>query len=344
VDNSTNWKPDPFGTHELRFFSADGKPTLLVMDGGKRSYDKPPTDQVGDLPEADPRKPDQLPSQLTPADTQPVAPAAHSAAPSPTEEAERARNGGAPRVTDQLESDPMPPPRSTSAQPRPDAPSVPLGSEPVTLSAPLESSREHVSTLVLGPTGVAADATVFAAAANPMADESSRHLADNVREHREEPMSRAMKIAYCVVCGVLAISALGVLYVHLHHADGTRPLRAASPTTTTTSQVPKNPNTVVLPSRLSPTAEVAADDLVTSWSMNERLGALAVATPTAASTLFSTTYASGQAISRGCSTSFTPIVCTFGPPGGASPTDPIYEIRVSQVAGGWYVSSVRIEN
>ena len=193
------------------------------MDGGKRSYDKPPTDQVGDLPEADPRKPDQLPSQLTPADTQPVAPAAPSAAPSPTEEAERARNGGAPRVTDQLESDPMPPPRSTSAQPRPDAPSVPLGSEPVTLSAPLESSREHVSTLVLGPTGVAADATVFAAAANPMADESSRHLADNVREHREEPMSRAMKIAYCVVCGVLAISALGVLYVHLHHAGGHAP-------------------------------------------------------------------------------------------------------------------------
>jgi hypothetical protein len=37
-------------------------------------------------------------------------------------------------------------------------------------------------------------------------------------------------------------------------------------------------------------------------------------------------------------------VCTYGPPGGASPTDPIYQIKVSQVQGGWYVSSVVIEN
>ena len=69
-----------------------------------------------------------------------------------------------------------------------------------------------------------------------------------------------------------------------------------------------------------------------------------MATPTAATTLFTATYASGQAISRGCSTSFSPIVCTFGPPGGASPTDPIYQIRVSQVAGGWYVSSDRLRS
>ena len=41
-DETTSWRSDPFGTHELRFFSADGKPTLLVMDGGRTSYDRPP--------------------------------------------------------------------------------------------------------------------------------------------------------------------------------------------------------------------------------------------------------------------------------------------------------------
>ena len=36
------WNPDPFGIHESRFFSDDGKPTLLVRDGDTTSYDKPP--------------------------------------------------------------------------------------------------------------------------------------------------------------------------------------------------------------------------------------------------------------------------------------------------------------
>jgi hypothetical protein len=69
-----------------------------------------------------------------------------------------------------------------------------------------------------------------------------------------------------------------------------------------------------------------------------------VATQAAVTTLFSRPYGSGLALDRGCSTSFSPIVCTFGPPGGASPTDPIYQIMVSGVEGGWYVSSVKIEN
>ena len=36
------WQPDPFGCHEFRFFSDDGKPTLLVRDGDTRAYDPPP--------------------------------------------------------------------------------------------------------------------------------------------------------------------------------------------------------------------------------------------------------------------------------------------------------------
>jgi len=69
-----------------------------------------------------------------------------------------------------------------------------------------------------------------------------------------------------------------------------------------------------------------------------------VATQAAVNTLFAVPYANGLAEDRGCSTSFTPIVCTFGPPGGASPNDPIYQIYVSQAPGGWYVSSVKLEN
>jgi hypothetical protein len=42
----TGWQPDPFGTHEKRFFSSGGLPTKLVSDGDVRSYDDPP----GDVP------------------------------------------------------------------------------------------------------------------------------------------------------------------------------------------------------------------------------------------------------------------------------------------------------
>jgi hypothetical protein len=392
VDDTTNWKPDPFGVHELRFFSADGKPTLLVMDGGKRSYDKPPTDRAEGPPKAGQSESDLMPPQFIPAQTQPPPPAKSPAAAS--EETERARDDDEPPGDqNQLESvlvapqfipaQTQPPPPAESRAPEPITLPVPLeeshapapppaespapepitlpvpleeshapapppaespAPEPIALPVPLEESHAPAPPLVSEPAGVATEEPADIAEPVSTADECSRRYSDDVRGREHEAMSHPLKVAYGVVCGVLALSALGVLYVHLHHSDGARSTRTVAPTTTTTSQPAKKPSTVVLPSRLSPTAEVAADDLVTSWSMNNRLGALAVATPTAATTLFSVTYASGMAINRGCSTSFSPIVCTFGPPGGASPTDPIFQIRVSQVAGGWYVSSVRIEN
>jgi hypothetical protein len=36
------WHPDPFGVHEQRYFSLDGKPTRLVSDGGRTSHHPPP--------------------------------------------------------------------------------------------------------------------------------------------------------------------------------------------------------------------------------------------------------------------------------------------------------------
>jgi hypothetical protein len=58
--------------------------------------------------------------------------------------------------------------------------------------------------------------------------------------------------------------------------------------------------------------------------------------------LFAVSYpGAGLALSRGCSTGFPPIVCTYGPPGGADPTDQVFEISAAQDAAGWYVTSVR---
>jgi hypothetical protein len=67
-----------------------------------------------------------------------------------------------------------------------------------------------------------------------------------------------------------------------------------------------------------------------------------VATPTVVGTLFAAPYANGLALYRGCNTN-VPVVCTFGPPGGSAPTDPIYELYETQIAAGWYVSSVQID-
>ena len=100
---------------------------------------------------------------------------------------------------------------------------------------------------------------------------------------------------------------------------------------------------MVLPTALSSSAEAAATALVSSWSSGNKPTALSVATPAAVATLFAVPYTNGLAIARGCSTDFSPIVCTYGPPGGASPSDAIYQVLVSQTTGGWYVSSVRIQ-
>ena len=335
------------------------------MDGGKRSYDKPPRDRAEGPPKTQQSESDLVPPpQFVP--VQAPRPASAESPAAPSKEAEHARDDEPQRDESRLESGPVPP-QFIPAQAQPPTPAESLAPELVTLPVPLEVSQteaparaaspasevitlpipleaKQVPALAPDPRDAATEGPAAIAASVSRPDEFSRQYTDDERKPEPEAMSHPLKVAYGVVLGVLALSALGVLYVHLHHSDGARPTRAAAPITTSTSQPAKTPSTVVLPSTLSPSAEVAADDLVTSWSMNNRLGALAVATPTAATTLFSATYASGMAISRGCSTSFSPIVCTFGPPGGASPTDPIFQIRVSQVAGGWYVSSVRIEN
>jgi hypothetical protein len=117
---------------------------------------------------------------------------------------------------------------------------------------------------------------------------------------------------------------------------------AGPDTTTTTRPHQSTTSTTLLPRDLQASPEAAATAFVAAWARGNQLAGLALGTPNAVATLFAVPYPQGLAISRGCSTAFPPIVCTFGPPGGAPPTDPIYEIYVSQASGGWYVSSAKI--
>lgn len=300
MSHTTNWRPDPYGVHEFRFFSADGKPTLLVMDGGHTSYDQPPPIEPSVILE--PERPSPVP---------------------PTE------NAIAIPLSDSESRSPSLPPA------------------PVTSSEAEETQANHSVALgtTLGKISNVSEEQVGQATAHNVPEvEGIPPTADTA--HREiGPIGRPLKIAYGIVIGLLAVSALGFLLVHLpHSAKGSPPHRAAVTTTTKVSAHQSTSRTVALPTALKPSAEAAAQALVSSWSADNRLAALSVATPAAATSLFAFPYNSGLAIDRGCSASFTPIVCTFGPPGGASPTDPIYQILVKQVSGGWYVSSVKIEN
>ncbi len=53
----------------------------------------------------------------------------------------------------------------------------------------------------------------------------------------------------------------------------------------------------------------------------------------------------GWPINRGCSSSFSPIVCTYGAPAGGPVNAPIYQLdEVQAPSGGWYVNTVQIES
>ena len=148
------------------------------------------------------------------------------------------------------------------------------------------------------------------------------------------------KIAYAVVSVILALSAL-VCSVRPSDPHWIPALcKPRKPDNHASTSFDDNHSRVA--NGVETDAGSAATALVSSWSTGNRATALTVATPEAVATLFAVPYSSGLAEDRGCSSTFVPIVCTFGPPGGANPNDPIYQIYVSQAAGGWYVSSVKV--
>jgi len=131
-------------------------------------------------------------------------------------------------------------------------------------------------------------------------------------------------------------------------APTTSPTSTVAATTTTVAAAPTTTaapaTTVAVPPSLQTSAQAAATVLVNAWAANNRSRALLVAVPQAVSTLFAVPYPGSLAISRGCTSAFPPIICTYGPPGGGPTNAPIYQIHITPVNGGWYVSSVQIES
>lgn len=116
----------------------------------------------------------------------------------------------------------------------------------------------------------------------------------------------------------------------------------ATTTTAPTTTIPPS-TTVGVPPAPQPTADGAANALISSWASGNQPRALSVATPGAVATLFANPYHSGSAVDRGCNGAAGSVTCAFGPPGGASPTDPLYSLTVTQApTGGWYVSEVAV--
>lgn len=126
-------------------------------------------------------------------------------------------------------------------------------------------------------------------------------------------------------------------------ATTTRPAATTTtrPTAATTVALPTT--TLGVPPSPQPGDEEASQDLIAAWAEGNKTAALAVATPSAVATLFAVPYPTGNAVFRGCSVSFPPLVCTFGAPGGGDPNAAIIEVSVMQTAGGWYDSAVDIE-
>jgi hypothetical protein len=115
-------------------------------------------------------------------------------------------------------------------------------------------------------------------------------------------------------------------------------------TTTTTSTTSTTTTTTTLPAGRQPSAEGAASAFLDSWVAGDRADAGKVATPAAVSELFVRPYQGQPLVPRGCSSAeFPPVVCSYGPEGGASPTNNLYEISLAYRQGGWYVAKVVVE-
>jgi hypothetical protein len=128
------WHPDPYGLHELRYFSMDGKPSRLVRDGDVQSSDPPPVEAPIPVPSLPPLPAVPRPPSVPPPYQPAVAPAPEVAQP-------------------RIEPPPQPPlapqPEPPVQQPRVHSPQRPTGplpsqvppQQPQVPQWPLEQSR-----------------------------------------------------------------------------------------------------------------------------------------------------------------------------------------------------------
>ena len=98
---------------------------------------------------------------------------------------------------------------------------------------------------------------------------------------------------------------------------------------------------VYAPTHLQTTPDAAAAALISAWSSGNRATAATGATPAAVATLFAQPYPAQYIQARGCTAaSDNPGTCTYANRQSGS----LYEIGVTQVAAGWYVTSVTVES
>ena len=87
---------------------------------------------------------------------------------------------------------------------------------------------------------------------------------------RPEPLQRPLKMAYIAVLGVLAVSALGLLLLHLRLGAPSKTHTSALRTTTTAAV--QATTTEAPPDAPQPSADAAAQALVSNWSSGNRCG------------------------------------------------------------------------
>jgi hypothetical protein len=132
-------------------------------------------------------------------------------------------------------------------------------------------------------------------------------------------------------------------------APGTTSIPTALPTTTVspttmvpTTVAPSTTPTTVLPPDPQSSPEAVSALLIHAWEKGDRATAAEVATASAISVLFAVPYGGEALNDRGCgSPGPNPVVCSWGPYGGASATNPLYNITVSPAGSAWYASTIQ---
>jgi hypothetical protein len=126
-------------------------------------------------------------------------------------------------------------------------------------------------------------------------------------------------------------------------SPGASPTTTAATTSTTapTTTVPATTSTTAYkPATTEPTPDDAAYQLVTAWGDGNRAQAARIASPAAVGSLFAIPYPGAYLQFRGCSSGFSPASCIYRNVNANS----IIDVYATRVAGGWYISSVTLEN
>ena len=160
------------------------------------------------------------------------------------------------------------------------------------------------------------------------------HRDDVAVRHRQWPLWAVLVLMAGAAGGLFLVERGSPVGQGATTAPSTTTTLAPTTTTTTAPAIPPVPQA---------TPDAAAQALIGAWAAGNRTAASGVATPDAVNALFAAPYQRGLAGDRGCGSGASPVTCTFGPPGGANPNDPIYSVVVSQApSGAWYVSQVRV--